>query len=642
MIPEIAKVLAEERQNEQIDALLQRCKDLIQLSYDEMQPYYAQWDRNDRIYRNEQVADDQDRKAAKRKEPTKFILPMTYQQVQTFVAFCYSVFTQRQYFYELSGSGAEDEKAAQTGMAILERDLQYNKFKSEGLTQLLTDVARFGLGVVKTWWTHDTTPVIEMVPVQAAPGAGGLGQPQVAPQMVEQVVEATKYLGNKIVVVNPYRFFPDPRLPLTRFQEGEFCASEDEFSLGDLQQLEQIGQVAGVEFIPKMTMEALGERRFTFIRKEVETIAKGDPRYVVITEMQVKLNPAQTEYAPGKVLDKRINREVKYLIWVANNNRIIRLEPLGYLHDEFTYDVAQYTNDQLRFINHGIAELISQLQDTATWFINARITNVRKIISNQLVVDPDAIEFQDLKDRSPVLRLKKRYAGTGIDTYIKQLDLRDVTTGHLNDVNFLNGWAKEATGINENLLGSYASGRRSALEARSVNSNAAARLLLVARGIWEACLNPMGKKLISNLRQGLDLPTLTAVIGLSKVQGDPQAAQSFLMVNKAQLVGNYDFLPFDGTLPSQRGGTAMVLQELLLGMSKDPRLVALFQYDPKLLLDEILALRDVRNVERFRLTPERLGQLVAMAQPAGNPGNPQRAGQPRPANPGSGQAGPNV
>jgi len=641
MLPEVFEVLNEPVQNACISGLMQRCKDLLKLSRTEMTRHYPDWDHYDAVYRGERPADDSDVKANARKEPMKMIVPLTYQQVQTFVAFCYQVFTQRDTLYELSGVAPADESSAKVGQALLERDIDYNRFRSEKLTQLLTDIGRFGIGITKQCWVHETVPVVEQVPDPNFHPVPGM--PPTAAPMVTNVTDATKFMGNKLIIVNPYRFFPDPRIPISRFREGEFCADEIEYGRGELEDMEKDSVCAGIKYVPAFRQEDLDGRRLIWIGKDPMLMYNNVPRFILVSEVQMRINPAKFEYAPGKFLNPEIDREIKCLVWVANDSRIIRLEEMGYAHDEFGYDCAQFSNDQIRFINFGLAEVLGPLQDTITWFINARVTSVRKVISNQLVVDPSGIEIKDLQDRNPVIRLKKTMVGTGVDRYITQLKVQDVTQGHLNDVNFLSNYARESTGITENLMGQFASGRRSSAEAKQVAGNAAARLMLTAHGVWDSCLLPMGKKMLSNLRQGLDVPTLIKEIGPSAmmplpVPGLAQGAMGFKQVTKADLVGNYDFLIFDGTLPSQRGQTAMALQELLVAMMKTPQMIPIMGLDPKLILYEVLDLRDVRNVQRFQLTPDRLAVFTAMAQSQGNAGGhgPSAGGGGQTPGPGSG------
>jgi hypothetical protein len=629
----VRKVLAEKTPPKQLQEFLLRIQNLVKMSRDTMCPYYPIWDRNDMVYRGERRLDEADRKALGRGEPAKVIVPLSYSQVQTFVAFCSMLYTQRDYFYEMEGSGAEDEKAAQLGQAVVERDLEHNKFKGILLTQWLTDIGRFGIGILKSSWAPETCPQVVQVPDPAYVPQPGLPMP-VQPPMIDQVQEVTKYLGNKIVSVSPYRWFPDTRLPITRYREGEFCADEVELSRAELEKMQERGEVEGLSEVPNVTADMLENRRPVAVSgANLITDPNLSKRFIIITEVQIRLNPAKTEIADGVFLDPEMDYEVVYMVWLANDSRIIKIEDGGYEHNEFTHDAAQFFNDQNRLINFGLSELLAPSQDVLDWLMNARITNVRKVIQNQLVVDPRYVEMQDLIARNPVLRLKSTATGLTIDSYIKQLNVVDVTTGHLQDMANVAGFAKEASGISENLLGQFASGRRSAREASAVNSNAAARLIVIAQGLWEGGLLPLGKKLIANIRQGLDVDQLVRVVGLTKVQEDPMSVQAFLPVNRSMLLGNYDFKVFNATLPSQRAQDAAGLQELLMALAKDSRLVMVFGIDPKLLLLKILELRNIQNVEQYRLTPQRAQELMLLAGLAGNPAN---AGGP----PGGGQGQP--
>lgn len=613
MMPEIlSKHLGAEVPGDFHAKLLQKCKDLVKLSRDTMSTLYPKWDKYDMAYRAERYRDEKDVKAAERKEPEKMVIPMTYSQIETFVAFCYQVYTQRSTFFELEGVGAEDVQAARLAEAVLEYNLDHNKWKGDKLQQFLKDIARFGIGILAHSWETEMQKVEQQVPMQM----GQMPGVTVLPPMTTQLVDQVRYQGNKIRVISPYRFFPDPRLPLTRFQEGEFCASEWEYSEHTLKKLEAEGVIAGLQFVPRLTNEMLfdGARRVSFAESvqntQPETTLR-EPKFFVITEVQIELVPKdwQVDGVPLGASDK----PEKFLVWYANDSRILRVEPMGYLHNEFTYDIAQYNNDQLRFVNFGIGEVLEQLQEVQNWFINSHITSVRKTISNQLIVDPKGIELQDIKDRNPVWRLKPAVQGSGVDRWVRQLDVRDVTQAHVADSGVIDNFAKQATGITENLLGQFASGRRSATEASSVNNSAAARLMLVAHAIWECALLPLGKHMLSNIRDGMTAQQLVRVVGQSTAAENQQGVPQLLMADKTMLVGSYDFMVFDGTLPSQRGQTAAVLQDLLIQLLQHPELAFLFGVDPRPLLFEILTLRGIRNLSQYKLTPESAQQLIALA-----------------------------
>jgi hypothetical protein len=611
--------------------MLEDSKVLMKRSRDVMVKYYGKWDLADQVFRGIRPKDSEDIKARERKEPEKMVVPISYSQIQTFVAFCYSLFTQREKMFEVVGFEADDDKPAKVGEALLARDLRHNKFEAL-LQQFLLDIARFGLGVFKVCWTTDKQMVRETITTQPM---SVFGVKLTNGRQIEQEVEKIKYQGNKIVHISPYRFFPDPRLPLVRFQEGEFCGSEDLYSMATLRQWEHEGKIAGVDFIKsfdRSEYEKVGGYRFDYDAENIGVMAPGATmvgsgqikKTVVISEIQRVIVPADYE-VDGKRLGTE-KRPTKYNIWMANYNRIIKCEPLGYVHDDFTYCCAPFIFDDNTYLSDSLSDSIAVLQDVITWFINSRITNVRKVIQDKLVVHAKNIEMGDLEDRAPVIRMKSS-APADINKSIMQLALQDVTTNHIGDAKYLHEIVQTVTGINDALLGQFQPGRRPAAEHRNTSAGSASRLKTVAAVIYWVALEPLARQMLSNLRDGLEDETFVRLVGLKKaVEG-----QEFVSVTREDLVGNYDFEIFDGTLPSERSYTAQALEEILSGLMKNPEATVMFGLDPRKILFEIMELRGIRHPERFELDRAITNPLAASTGAANTNGEPviQRgAGQP--------------
>jgi len=635
MDEKIRKVLEREEVTKEHKKLLDDCIALVNNSRSRMSDYYAEWDRNDEIFRTKRAEDAEDRAARERKEPTKVVVPVSHAQISTFVAFLHANYLQRDRFFELQGA-KDNQRSAKLAEACLERDLNYNKWPAK-LYQSLLDIARFGLAVTKVGWTKETQRIMQAVPVTQPTEYLGLVQ---QPLTQVQEVEVTKFLGNRIMNVSPYRFFPDVRLPLSRFQEGEFCASEDEYTYTTLKKMEKDGEIAGVKYVKQMTRQQFEDRGQTRLQSE-DPVLMGDNLHghaqskgvYILTEVQRVIIPNEYEIEDGVMLGEE-DYPVKYNIWYVNDNRIVKAEPLGYIHDQFTYDVGQYTPDMHELINTALAGSIDALQDVITWFINARVTNVRKVIGNQLVVDPELVNMQDVKDRSGVIRMKPQASRLGIDRAIKQLELRDVTAGHIGDVAFLKEMVQETTGITENALGQFSSGRRSATEAKNVNVGATLRLKLVAVLLWHDMFVPLGEKMLSNLRQGLDEETLVKVVGLEDAAAGQE--EQFLPVTNADILGPSEFCMYDGTLPTEKIYTAQVLQEVLAAILKAPQISVAIQLDPKALLTEMMELRGVRNPQRFFMKgPPQDANITPITGGSGN-GAPQPGSQSNGADPASG------
>lgn len=598
MDPRIQKELEQEAYTTFHRQLLQDTKALVDMSRRHMQLQYDKWDHNSKTFDLWYHLDQQDRKARERKEPEKQIFPLSYSQQMAFISFCFTVYTQRERFFEVEGMNQASHKPAKIAEALLARDLAFNQWELK-LYQFLLDISRFGIGIFKTAWRRETQRL--KVQTEKEPLMSFLGM-KIGGGMTEEEQIVTKYLGNDIMNVTPYRFFPDTRMPLRRFQEGEFVGSEDEYSYVALKQMEKQGELVGCRWLKPFTKKMLADRgqsRFSddvnIIDSDISTHAGQTKGSFVLTEVQRVFIPNEYQI-DGKPLGKE-DYPVKYLIAYVNDTRIVRCEPLNYAHDQFTYDVGQFSPDVLHLLSQSLSDSIDGLQSLVSWFINSRITNVRKVISDKLIVDPEGVEMKDLQDRNPIIRLKPAAARMGVDKFIKQLELQDVTQNHLKDAAFLEEFTQKATGINENILGQFYPGRRSATENRNVNSAAASRLKMAASLMFVQTFIPLGNKMISNLRDGLDEATMVKLIGIEGM-GDEQGFQK---ISRQDLVGSYDFEMFDGTLPSEKNLLAGVLEQVVQEGMKAPEIAVQWGLDLRAMLFEAMELRGIRNPTRFTL-----------------------------------------
>lgn len=623
MIQMVADDLNNKDQSDFHKEMLKRVRDNVSLATESLSQGFTQWDINEEIFQSKRQMDDKDKKAKERGEPMKLMVPMAYSQIMVWAAFVIQMYTQRPTFYELTGSGIEDEKAAKIAEALLERDLDESKFLVR-LFQFLLDMGRFGRGIFKSTWMRDTAKEWKNQPVQQSPFLGG-GASAVQKTAL-QLVDVVRFLGNKVTNISPYRFYVDPRLPFVDYQDGDFCGSESDVTRNWLLRMQKNGLFAGIEHVGEFSPQAWSERsRHTRTGIKYQS-QDGKASGVLYTEMQMEVVPRELKIGSKPIGDE--DYPIKYLVCVANDSRVIRCEPLGYLHGNYTYYAAEFTPDMHNDINIGISDLINELSETITWLFNSRISSVRKTIQNQLVVDPQGVEMRDLENRNPVIRLKKGVSASGVDRWIKQLQVTDVTQSHIADANQCIEIIRLVTGINENATGQYSKGRRAAAQTEAVNAAGSMRLLLPARLADVQAIRPMGRDLLSNLRDGLDEDQIVRVMGLQVMQPQspyapgPQDVAQFLTVNKSHLVGNYDFLPLDTTQPSQKQDRAQILQDLLMQCVQNPQALVMFGIDVNAILQETLTLLGIRNPERFKLQATQQQALMQAAQmllAAGNP-----------------------
>lgn len=644
MTPDVTTVLNSDKPlTPQYNALLDHVKNLVKMSRSRMSRHYLDWDHQDLIYRGERYLDLDDREQARKGKPTKMVVPNTYAQVHTFSSFLFLMFHQNDKFFELNPTGDEDFGQKRDDQELsLERDLRKSQWKRL-LFQHLKDLAVFGPSILECSWVRKTTRAhITAAPVMVQ--HAGVTVP-IRPD--SEWTEFIKFEGNEVKAVSPYRWFPDTRHPLVDFQRGEFCASEEEYGIGQLRDMQEAGEVAGIDNIKPfgrngMTSDARGGDTRTTMDFSVGKGAtnwlmgpSNSQKTALVTKCQVRIVPAKFDITSEKKLGPE-EHQVLYHIWYANDNTLIKCEPAFAWHDQFSWTCAHFTPDMHRTVNLGLADLIYRLQDVITWHINSRITDVRRNMRGRNIIDPAGIETKTLDGEGDIF-LRKSASKSGVDRWIKQLPVTDVTAGHLTDADTLGKIMEVITGVNGNAMGQYNSGRRSAQEARVVTAGAAGRMKMHGHLIWEGSLGPLAQMMMSNSRQSLSFESFSRLVG--KMTDDPPAMDPMtgqavpgLTANQklAQRYADFsgtpeevicgdDFAVFDSTLASEKGFAAQSIQELIgvvLQSSPQAAMQLGQQFDVGKMIEETQRLRGDTNPKRFRYSPGTQPPPMAMP-PAG-------------------------
>lgn len=607
--------------------VVELCMSWVKASSDEMYKMYENWDNNDLIYRGYRSVDKEDRESMKEGGPPKIIVPITYAQTQTALSFIFATFMQKPMLFELLANGPEDEK----NKSALEMDLGYQMTNQKALFKLycfLLDTFKYGFGVMKVDWTEKFCEMRVGKQVPKFDVFASLqkmfGRPvQEQFETVESIEEVLEYQGSRLMNVSPYSFYPDPTVTLANFQDGKFVAHDEETSFSDVESREDqefFGTAKIPNTIPSEDMRQRNRRTGSQFKNQVGGTAsvpgpgegKGDnkPRVCVKTE----INFVMSESAASKQFGFKLGEGTKPIKWIAviaNDKKLIQFKQAGYLHNRFNYNLAEFSPDNNSFYNPGLSDTIYELQNLITFFLNSHVVNVKKIIQNRFIGDPSKLFMEDVTNNASFIRLKQ--AGLPIDRIIQQLQVLDVTKQHVGDMDVLVKLVQVVTGINENALGQYSSGRRSATEARSVNAGAAARLKMQAQLMWLQGIEPTGRQILANTRQGRTKEVYNRIVGDLSIDAP---FERVIYADPQSLAGGYDFSPYDATLPSDKAFQANVFQELFTTLVSNPNTIQLLNKDPMKLLAHIAELYGIKNIRDFDLTPQNpIPPLEAAVQP---------------------------
>lgn len=586
---------------------------------------YSDWDRNDQTFRSLRPLDKEDRNAEAKNQPAKAVIPTNFSQIMTFVSFCIMSLTQNKRFFELEPTGTEDNPLREPMELILERDTRKNQWNAF-LVQFFLDAGRFSLGAAEICWLEEMRKV-RLMQEEAVEGPMGLE----GTRNVSTYVDVPTFVGNKVYPVSPYRFFPDTRLPITRYQEGEFCGSEDSFSLSSLQRR---GDCINLDKIPKFDEKSREQRKATSrwddetlqIRQnpnmggggtgdEGEFVTKGN---VVVTKVCTDITPKNFKVDQDTPLGTE-DFPLRYIVWYANDATIIKFEEAYYLHGQFPYVCAQFLPDQHKTLNESLADFCNPVSNLISWLINAHVTSIRSTIEGKFIVDPAGIDVKSLESRSPYIFLKQNASQTGVDRYIQQFQVQDVTGKFMDDASGLKTILEEATGWAGPMQGQWSQGRRSATQDKVVAQGGSARGKMTLSAIWDGAFEPLGRQLIANNRQEMDLDTFSRIVGagphaVSDTSPMGMTTEELFKLFKADPISiatSEDFFVFDGTTPSEKAFLAQSLQEIMVTILSNPQVSAVLGFGPeqvKALFQDIYTLRGV--------TPSRLPAPRSPASPA--------------------------
>lgn len=539
---------------------------------------------------------------------TTIHIPYTYALLMSAHTYWTSVFFARTPIIQVSGRHGETEMQTQAMEALMDYQVQVGEMMGP-LYIWLYDAGKYGVGWLGNYWARERT-YYSAVDV-------GMDGKKFLTRMVRD-----GYSGNRIYNVSPYDMFPDPRVPVNRFQDGEFCAALRRISWSEVKEREALGYYINVDELvkhPKMPPTNKGssnlDRPVTGTVEEVSDYdeqgkRRTSPAMIAAYEFHVKLVPREWRLGNSEYPEK-------WCITITyDKGLIIGCEPLGYAHSRFPFDVLETEVEGYGLYNRGLPEIMAPIQETVDWLMNAHFYNVRSSLNNQFVFDPSRVNSRDLESGGPgyAIRLRPEAYGSDVRTVIHQLPVQDITRGNLADMQMMTQWGEKATGINEAIMGAGSAGRKTATEVRTSTNFGVNRLKTISEYMSSTGFGPLSQKLIQNTQQFYDAPKRFKIVGdLAKMAG-----QKFMLVNPNDIQGFYDFVQVDGSLPVDRFAQVALWKDLLATLRVAPEIA--MRYDVAKMFAWVAQLAGLKNINQFehvqvQVSPD---QQIAQQAAAGN------------------------
>ena len=540
---------------------------------------------------------------------TTIAIPYSYAMLLTAHTYYTSVFLARDPIFQMKGRHGE----AQDAETAIEALLDYQLMAGENMIPLfiwLMDVGKYSHGVLGHYWDKEEFTITKQVDQPKT----FLGIP--LPGTSERVTvseQVTGFEGNKLFNIRPHDFLPDPRVPLVRFQEGEFCIVYDKVGWGKIVSGAAQGRYFNLKALDK---EGNGSLRDTGSVGHDTNLPGEDISYYDDDKAHpstLDLEEFHWTCVPSELGIGKSTRMEKWVFSIANGRVIIGAQPLGLMHNRYPFDVIPFEVEGYNMFNRSMLEVLDPLNKTMEWLFNSHFYNVRAALNNMFLIDPSRVNQRDLEDPGPgkMVRLKPAAYGQDVRTLMTQFAVQDITRGNLNDSAMVEQLAQRVTGVNDNVMGSVNSGgRKTATEIRSSTTFGVNRLKTNCEWFSATGFSPLAQKLAMSTQQLYTSERKYRIVG-----DQAQFGQAYLNITPDNIQGFFDFVPVDGTMPIDRFAQVNLWQQMMGSMAKIPGM--LNGYDLGKIFAFVAQLGGLKNINRFRIQVVPDGMMAGQAQ-AGN------------------------
>lgn len=500
------------------------------------------------------------------------VMPMSVAILQVRLVELMGIFLAKEPAIQLEGSGPEDVRPGKVMTAVLDYDLRQMGFVLQ-LYSMLQDAEKYGLGAIYDTWDQQPGWIYKKLAPNLNPLVRAILKSRGVPDVEREWGIVREH--NRWETLDPFNFWPDPRVPLSRIQESEFVghrtwrsflwllerSEENGGPYFNLDELEKVGPDISEKHLrarDRATMTAYS------MAKSSDDKDKG---FYCVDHMQVKLIPREWK------LSEETRPEIWWFSW-GNRTTIIRAHSGSYEHNNFTYSAIESNPDPHVDFNPGTIENLDGLQRVTNWLFNSHIENSRRHLNNSMIYGSTWIEEEDLLNRDAAGNMRLTAAGealvesgrTTMDQLVHQMQLTDVTRSHMADGNLMMDMAMRYAGTADQQMAQTARANRTLGEIERVLSSSSKRMAIVARFMDDMALRPLVERAVSNRQQFTEIEQYFRITG--ELMGELGQDAKQLLVRPNDLAGNFDYISSTGALPPDPARQAEIWVRMLEGIAQ--------------------------------------------------------------------------
>jgi len=638
--------------------ILEFVKRCFKLSDDTVSQRHKSWEKADKMDRSFIDVSETDERGKKQNPFERQVyIPHSRACKDTIKTYWSQVLLGKRPMIKLHGRGPEDVRPAKLNEIVMDYQAERQRLLLV-VDTFLNDILKYGLGSIKNtygreWGTaFETRSEMTLFPVPHM-------------QRVQTERQYIKYEGPLFTNNDPYYFFPDPRYPQAQAGQSQFAGFEYKRSEHHLLKLSQQGVYFNIQELQRSSAgSAAGHdsgatsadardsiRGITAQFQESSDRSSGiDPQY--------RIRELWAEVIPSTLGLSDYSWPQEWVFAVADDKVLIRCERNEFAHGGKPEVRAEFDRDGYSMFNLGFYEGVEGLQDLLNFLYNSHIDNTRAYLNNMMVVDPTAIELNDLLRPGPrkLIRLKKSLygnPGASISQVLQQLQMGDVTSSHIKDATMIMDLMQRQSHTPDTLQGIETQIKRTATEISRLANSGSAHLGVSAMLIYAQAIVPLAEQWLMNNQKFLSEERYYRIAGdyaKEILKADPRyVGEKGVNIRPDDIQGVFDFPIDDGRMPASPEDNAEIWMKMLEIVSRTPPLQS--QLDAFAIFREFARGMGVKNLDDFKLNAnvlpderiermEQKGDIIDINQfiNARNPGGGMPAritgGGPAPAMPG--------
>jgi hypothetical protein len=386
------------------------------------------------------------------------------------------------------------------------------------------DAFSHGVGVIVPEWTkhirrvpmqEEVSDVLHLLLKKA--GVSGINRSDIVRYVDERVIHE----GSRIQNCSVYNVIMDPNTPMQDQERSEYCGwiertntqqllkrsvdpEERLFNIGRLREI-----VKGRQGNTSGSIRESGEYGYPTVHEH--EFPGYDTETCDIIHMYMRVLPKEWKIGTDE-------RPALYEFVIGAEEVLIGLRKLDYDHGRLPMLFGSPSADGYETFPFSELGSTYGLQQFCDWKLRAQVANQSKVLNDMILVDPSMFEEEDLLNPAPgkFIRTRRSLFGLGgIDQFIKQLNVVDVTGGNLNDVQTMVQLMYQMLGTSDITMGdmSHMPERPTAALGMAARSSALSRLQYMAQKLAAQVMPSLTWMLAHNTLQFMTEDVRVSILG---------------------------------------------------------------------------------------------------------------------------------